>query len=52
MTLAKARANASAKAKHIFNTGVNATYNCRNIFIVEATGVIHDDRHMAIVIYL
>ncbi len=35
MTLAKARANASAKAKQIYTTGVN--YDCRNIFIVQAT---------------
>ncbi len=48
MTLAKARANASAKAKHIFNTGINynCTYDCWNIFIVQATGGIVGPRYV------
>ncbi len=37
MTLAKSKVKVIAKAKHIYSTGI--TYDCQNIFIVQATGL-------------
>jgi hypothetical protein len=38
MTLATARANASAKAKHIYNTGVNYDRHLRSLKYFNCTG--------------
>jgi hypothetical protein len=38
MTLAKARDKASAKAKHIYNTGVNYDHHLRSLKYFYSTG--------------
>ncbi len=52
MTLAKARANASTKAKHIYNTDVNYDHHLQTSKYFYSTGVIQDDHHLTIIIYL
>ncbi len=38
MTLAKARANASAKVKHIYNTGINYDHHLQSSKYFYSTG--------------
>jgi hypothetical protein len=52
MTLAKARANASTKAKHIYNTDVNYDHHLQSSKYFYRRGIIQVDHHLTIAIYL